>query len=148
MFRNDLWVEKFPCSNVKALPLFGSDHSPLIINSNVCIPFRPRPFRFEAMRLIKNSCDPVVNAAWNININGSSAYSLVSKLRNTSTTLSRWNKSTFGNIQNEILMLQAQLSALQANIGSDPTNASSSLFEKSIRTRLEYLMDCEETLWA
>lgn len=96
------------------------------------------------MWLINNSCDSAVNNVWNENVNGSSTYLLASKLRNIYFSLSRWNKETFGNVHNKILDLQQRLATLQNNVGK-----SSEVREKiHIRSMLEHLLDCEETLWA
>lgn len=128
------------------MPLYGFDHSPLIINSNVCIPPRPRSFRFEAMWLIRNSCDSVVKNAWKVNISGSSAYTLASKLHSTSFVLSSWNKNEFGNVKIEIQTLQDQLAKLQEDIGPSSSGPVSSSEENAIRGRLEFLLDCEERI--
>lgn len=144
VFGLDLWVTRFPQSNVKALPFFGFDHSPLVFISNACIPTRPRPFGFEAMWLINNSCDQDVNEVWNINVNGSFAYSLASKLRNASFSLSKWNKTTFGNINTEIALLQNQLTSLQQGVAILETTDN----EANFRKLLEFLLDYEETHWA
>ncbi|KAF7822170.1 reverse transcriptase [Senna tora] len=56
------------------------------------IPRRPRPYRFEAMWLLHESCNQVVNDAWNISNAGSLAYLFVFKCRNVISKLKKWNR--------------------------------------------------------
>ncbi|KAF7826813.1 Endonuclease/exonuclease/phosphatase [Senna tora] len=72
------WLEKFPEIEVLCLTSLCSDHSPLLAKMYDTIPFRPRPFRFEAMWLLDDTCEKVVKDAWQIN-KGSLAYLFVQK---------------------------------------------------------------------
>ena len=44
---NLLWEETYPCSQVLNLPAVGSDHSPLIMNTEYHDKKAPRKFKFE-----------------------------------------------------------------------------------------------------
>ncbi|KAF7835780.1 ribonuclease H [Senna tora] len=89
---NIAWIENFPQTKIFSLPSFCSDHSPLVLNMHHCIPYRPRPFRFEAMWLLDESCEKVVRDAWLVNKRGSLAYSFVQKCKGVKQDLRTWNQ--------------------------------------------------------
>ncbi|KAF7834831.1 Endonuclease/exonuclease/phosphatase [Senna tora] len=76
---------EFPHTSL-CLPILCYDHSPLIINMYEQIPFRPRPFHFEAMWLLDPSCNLVLRI---------------------------WNCYHFGQVQSKIKELQNELQNLQ-----------------------------------
>lgn len=61
---NMKWIENFPNTKVEYLPVIGLDHSPISVNNDLSIPFKPRPFRFECMRLGEQQCRQIVTNVW------------------------------------------------------------------------------------
>ncbi|XVF83133.1 hypothetical protein PTKIN_Ptkin16aG0108900 [Pterospermum kingtungense] len=70
----------------------------MTITINRCGEFFPRPFGFEAMWLMHNGCEQVVNDAWKNNIRGSHAFVLMNKIKVTNQAMQQWNKAEFENI--------------------------------------------------
>jgi hypothetical protein len=73
----------FPSYSVKHLPAHNSDHSPLLLNSNIPVQSLPRPFRFEAFWTRDPTCGIVINEAWSALIAGSPSFCLTQKLKIT-----------------------------------------------------------------
>lgn len=61
---NSDWCTLFPKASIFHLPAIGSDHSPLILNSNTNANGGPKPFKFEAMWLDDDSCHDIVDHGW------------------------------------------------------------------------------------
>ncbi|KAF7844182.1 ribonuclease H [Senna tora] len=141
---NDAWLNVFPKTTLSALPIAASDHSPLILDSCGFKPFCKRPFRFENLWLLFDSCQHVVSNSWDININSSPDIILHEKLNWLRGNLRFWNKREVGNIQQKIKDLSNLLEKIQKNVNNDALVMD----EKTIRHQLEFYLDCEETLWA
>lgn len=137
------WINWLPHTYYEVLPT-ASDHSPILIHMEQQHHAKKRYFKFEAMWTKHESCKDVIKNAWNTTTQGSAAYKLISKQKNTAKNLSQWNKSVFGNITSQIRELEQQLKILQSNL-SDPTNR---IAESNIRSSLNKLLDYEETMWA
>ncbi|KAF7841604.1 putative RNA-directed DNA polymerase [Senna tora] len=148
-FCNIAWIENFPQTKIFSLPSFCSDHSPLVLNMHHCIPYRPCPFRFEAMWLLDQSCKKVVRDAWLVNKRGSLAYSFVQKCKGVKQDLRTWNRNCFGHVQQQIKSLNDDLRNLQESLlNFDYPPSQLLLQEKEIRKSLEDKLAKEELLWA
>ena len=75
-FANTEWLDHFPHSVVRNLPIIRSDHGPIILDTDYPQQFRHRPFRFEWMWTTHPDCTPLINSAWSKNHAGSYAYIL------------------------------------------------------------------------
>lgn len=114
---NHNWFSFLPDMSVCCLPIVSSDHAPLCISTCSNIPRKCRPFKFEAMWLVNNACNDVVTKAWNEYVNGSPAYILLQKLKNTRHHLICWNKVEFGHVPSKVRELTNRLYEIQQNFG-------------------------------
>nr|POE69558.1 hypothetical protein CFP56_49333 [Quercus suber] len=57
------WVNRYPFYSLRNLPIVRSDHGPIILDLEVQIPFRKRPFQFECMWLTHVECKEMVQTA-------------------------------------------------------------------------------------
>ncbi|KAF7824263.1 ribonuclease H [Senna tora] len=146
---NVSWLENYPHTRVVSLASFCSDHSPLVVNMYECIPYRPRPFRFEAMWLLDEACEKVVRDAWLVNKRGSLAYILVSKCREVKSKLKEWNYAHFGHVQKQITNLNEELDHIQRMLVhfNDPPH-DLLIRESNVRKELEDKLAKEEIMWA
>ncbi|KAF7804493.1 putative LRR receptor-like serine/threonine-protein kinase [Senna tora] len=144
---NPEWLNTYADSNVKALPIYASDHAPLIYSSYFDLPHRYRPRRFEAMWMMHSEYITVVDKAWNTHVNGSNAFKLCCKLKNVMNALYEWNKTSFGNIKFQIQSRANELAHIQKQIGL--CNSEELLTkELQLRKELECWLDREEVMWA
>ena len=103
-FANIAWFDFYPDCVVTNLPIIHSDHGPIILDTEPHTPFKYRPFRFEWMWTTHSDCPNVVKAAWiTKNASGSSAYCLTKKLEAVRDQFKKWNKTSFGVIDKQIL---------------------------------------------
>jgi len=80
------WINFFHSYSVVHLPAHTSDHSPLLLNSNLLVQSLPRPFRFEAFWTRDPTCGIVIDEAWSALIAGSPSFCLTHKLKRLSNT--------------------------------------------------------------
>ncbi|XP_026442510.1 uncharacterized protein LOC113342067 [Papaver somniferum] len=145
--RLDRWLinqsveDLFPKLCVNNLPRESSDHCPMHIGFNyedVCM---PRPFHFMDIWIENPTCRDIIVNSWSVNVVGSPAYNLKSKLLSTKKGLRDWNKSSFGDIQTNISTIRKDLADIQI---SNPTDTSTT---SRLKDRLEYLYNLEELYW-
>lgn len=152
VFVNVCWLEAFPTTSVFCFPVVKSDHSPLIISTCNELPRRFRPSKFEAMWLVNNACNDVVQSAWNESFQGSAVYFLMSEIHHTMFCLRKWNKNEFCHVPTKIKNLTQQLQDTQIELSKNSilteVGCNLSMKEKALRLELNEWLDREEVMWA
>ena len=74
------WLEEFPNMQVINLPAVGSDHSPIIMNSDCRDKRAAKSFRYEANWLTMVECEQIIKEGWSIMYGGSRVNRMVRKL--------------------------------------------------------------------
>lgn len=92
VFSNPAWLLLHPNVSVIALPPIGSDHSPLLINTEVCPERGLKPFRLDDVDFPR-----VVGDAWKVNYDGSFMLIFHNKLCHCKSKLLLWSRSKFQN---------------------------------------------------
>lgn len=80
-FANSKWRELYDKAMIFVEPAIGSDHNPLILNTDVPLNKVGKPFRFESFWVTEGGCKAVVEDSWRQDQAGSLMYSLCKKLR-------------------------------------------------------------------
>jgi exonuclease III len=140
---NQQWVHLFPNIVINHLTTSQSDHCPILLSTEGSYQNIPKPFRFEAFWTRDKSSFSVVAEAWLADIEGSPAFSLSRKWKNTKNALKSWNHQHFGNIQANIKKLMTEISAIQ----SCPHSSSNSDREVILQRNLQEHLLREEVLW-
>ncbi|XP_026451440.1 uncharacterized protein LOC113351717 [Papaver somniferum] len=140
-FLNQMAENICPKFCVNNLPRDSSDHFPMHIGFNYEDTLMPRPFHFMDMWIGDPTCRDIIANAWSVNLVGSPAYKLKSKILNIKKGLRNWNKLSFGNIQTDISTIRKDLLDLHI---SDPTDSTTTA---RLKARLEYLYNMEELYW-
>lgn len=120
-----------------------SDHVPIVINIFGCNSSASKPFKFEKFWAREAGCFDVVAKAWCQECVGSVGCKLVKKIRATRHALLKWNKSSYGNIQEAINLLKSQLSFCQQGDQSEDCLA----LEQRLMFGLDEQLKREEELW-
>ncbi|XP_059437358.1 uncharacterized protein LOC132170396 [Corylus avellana] len=140
---NQSWVHLFPNCLINHFPATQSDHCPLLISTTGSYRNLPKPFRFEAFWTRDNSSHAVVAEAWLGEVEGSPAFSLSRKWKNTKGALKFWNQHHFGHIQQKIKSLMADISVIQ----SSPHSSANAAREQVLQEALQEQLLREEILW-
>lgn len=120
-----------------------SDHVPIVINIFSCNSSASKPFKFEKFWAREAGCFDVVAKAWCQKCVGSVGWQLVKKIRATRYALWKWNKASYGNIQEAINLLKSQLSFCQQGDQSEDCLA----LEQRLMFGLNEQLKREEELW-
>lgn len=112
-FANDEWINTYPSYALKNFPILHSDYGPIILDFDLQLPFKHRPFRFEHMWFTHPSWKEVVQKAQDFHTSGSRAFQFKNKISNLRSMFLKWNKDTFGKVENDIFQKQIQLQQLQ-----------------------------------
>ncbi|OMO59554.1 reverse transcriptase [Corchorus capsularis] len=78
---NVSWMDLFPNTQAFNLPIIGSDHGPILVDSNLEDSKAPKQFKFEIMWMDKEDCAQVIQDGWNADFQGSYAYQLVAEIQ-------------------------------------------------------------------
>ena len=112
------WVLVFPYVGVDNLPIIGSNHGPIILNTMRDLKGWSRPFRFLEVWGDDPGCRDVVSNAWASRIVGYEGFILHTKLGITKGDLIEWYKRHFGVCQQRIKDLESQLTIVQNQMPS------------------------------
>ncbi|XP_026396242.1 uncharacterized protein LOC113290868 [Papaver somniferum] len=110
---NGSWNLNFPDTGLLHLTQLGSDHSPIMLDTDITVPNCWKPFKFFLTWINDESCSVVITNACQSSVSGSPGYQLVIKLSTTRRDLSLWNREHFGNINQKVDNLQSELNQLQ-----------------------------------
>jgi hypothetical protein len=141
---NSEWANQFPSYQNSHLLRFKSDHSPILLEFNHCLPLcqnkpRSRIMRFEQVWIRDDQHFQVVKDAW-VNNSGPT----YEKLEKTLHSLNRWGSSRFGIIPRKIQAKQQELLSLNKQNG--PRNLHANI--QKTEAELDDLLESEELWWS
>ncbi|XP_019171055.1 PREDICTED: uncharacterized protein LOC109166615 [Ipomoea nil] len=135
------WKLDFPNATEKHLPIIGSDHAPLLINTDkVAQVFRTKTFRFNMAWTTHNDFNKLVAQNWNNDLD------LSTDNQNMAEALYKWNRESFGNIHQRKKRLLARIEGVQRNLARH-NRADLLRLEKNLRGELDEVLYQEELLW-
>lgn len=140
---NTQWLERWPSMCVFHSPMIGSDHCPLIFESDPPFEKGPKSFKFEPMWVEDPECHEVIDKAWSVSVNGLYAYQWGEKIKCCSTALSKWSRDKFTHNRRAINKNLEQLQLLQ-----DESSTVSRAKCVSISADIVELWNKEEKYWA
>lgn len=111
---NGEWRLLFPRATVRHCPHTSSDHAPILLDTFGDQSSGPHPFSFEAFWVSSPQCQDVFGDAWSHPCLGSSAFRVSQKIKRVKASLKRWNRESFGNIQQQIKLYHSELTNIQA----------------------------------
>lgn len=137
---NAEWKLLYPNATVEHLPIMGSDHAPLLINTQPRqIQRSEKSFRFNAWPTHPNFYT-FVDSVWD------KSKDLESNKRIMAKALADWNTNTFGNIFRRKNRLLARLGGIQRSLSHKPRSDLIRL-EKRLRLELDENLYQEELIW-
>eukprot|EP00253_Pinus_taeda_P013455 PITA_13455 len=131
------------------LPSGGSDHWPISLIVEVLGTPRNKPFRFEKFWLDHPNFLEMVKKWWSepLEVNGSKMFNLQKKLKTTKQKIKDWNKTVFGNIFQEKVILENKLEHIHREGAAGNLSAEAMEQEKTLSQQWHKRCSQEETLW-
>ena len=105
------WFDIYLVFDVRHLPMYKSDHSPILLQAGSS-PHEEgvtKPFKFESLWLSNEDCKKVVDDAWLARPSEDIQF----RIAECANNLAEWAKSTFGAICKKIKKAKRSLSKLQ-----------------------------------
>eukprot|EP00253_Pinus_taeda_P013336 PITA_13336 len=131
------------------LPSGVSDHSPISLIVEVLGTARNKSFRFEKFWLDHPNFLEMVKKWWSepLEISGSKIFNLQKKLKITKQKIKDWNKSVFGNIFQEKIIVENKLEHIHREGVAGNLSAKALEQEKTLSQQWHKRCSQEETLW-
>lgn len=107
------WATLFPTTKLFHVANSVSDHSMLVLKNENPTRKRAKLFRFESMWLRDKRCSEVVNDARERGRNMGTNSPFLHCLEECCTSLTEWNKHSFGHVGKEITKSQKKLQMLE-----------------------------------
>ncbi|XP_026458491.1 uncharacterized protein LOC113359006 [Papaver somniferum] len=137
------WILLYPNSTITNMLAIGSDHHPILLNTNPHWSTGKIPFKFFGPWLDHKDCKDIIFECWQKNLSGSSAFLIARKLKEVKMKLKIWNKEVYGNIKTNIEECNQHLHWLQENYFNQDRS-------KALQTAMKVLrewQDIEENFW-
>ena len=144
---NPSWEQKYQAVTQQALPKIMSDHKPLLLDVGGSS-WGPSLFRFEAMWLLHDGFDALVENWWNnFRFHGSPSKIFWLKQKALKEELKKWNKEVFGRVDQrlkEIMVLIEALETTEDMVGLDTQQQDQILSLKEECHRLSLMEETSE----
>ncbi|KAH7861946.1 hypothetical protein Vadar_032900 [Vaccinium darrowii] len=138
-FANSKWREIHDKAMVFIEPAIGSDHNPLVLNTEVPSNEVGKPFRFESFWVTEEGCNTVIQDSWSLTTEGTSMISVCKKLRFCKESLKAWSKENFGDLRLKINAVKEELVTIQHQLEHG--------FRSDLVTEERRLLHLLEDLW-
>ncbi|CAN1132905.1 LINE-1 retrotransposable element ORF2 protein [Linum perenne] len=121
VLNDDDWQIEFPQSQVLILPPFISDHSGLLLNTDVRLKTLPKSFKFFKMWCSHPSYDHIVQEKWKMAVTGSPLIRICKKLQFIKGELKKLNRRVYSDISNRVIEAELEMTNAQVNVLHDPS---------------------------
>ncbi|KAL6144500.1 hypothetical protein ACLB2K_055192 [Fragaria x ananassa] len=140
---NARWLECWPNTTVFHGTRIGSDHCPLLVDTEPYMGIGPKLFKFEASWIREDACAQILNRCWEAHGDGNAFTQWVTKLDRCKESLSRWRKSVGGNNRKLINKCLSDLESLQIE-GTEEVDHNA---VRELTNTLSDLWSSEELYW-
>lgn len=148
---NAAWSQMYPKAALLILPIFRSDHSPIILDTHWQQKSYQRIWQFVEAWVGIDAVRQIAKKVWDVLLNGSFAFEVIQKQKMLLRHLANWKKLSIGYLTEEIESRKRQLEKIQAQLGGQHCGLETKVIIKQdllVRRELEDLLACEEVYWA
>ncbi|XP_026439116.1 uncharacterized protein LOC113337708 [Papaver somniferum] len=140
---NDDWLSIYPNTTITNMLAIGSDHQPILLNSNPHWKNGKIPFKFFGPWLDHDDCRKIIPDCWKKITPGSSAFSIARKLKDIKLQIRVWNKEVYGNIKTNIDECKQYLNWIHIHYFREDIGQALA----DARKQLKNWQDIEEKFW-
>ncbi|KAH7851099.1 hypothetical protein Vadar_007269 [Vaccinium darrowii] len=115
-FANSRWRELFDQALVLVDTAIGSDHNPLILNTQAPLNIVGKSFKFESLWTTEDECREIIQEVWGNNGVGSCMVNFCKKLRGCKVKLKEWHRAKFGDLRFQIAVTKDKLLEVQKQL--------------------------------
>lgn len=143
---NASWIQNFPLADT----FFGldniSDHTYGLIMMGVQKSGVPKPFRFCDAWIQHPNCFPLVQEAWQVEVQGHPMFRFVTRLKYLKNSLKKLHRENFNDIEKRVQEAKQKLIEVQHKILNDLSNYELQEEEKVLKAKYTELLSIEEQL--
>ncbi|XP_026457599.1 uncharacterized protein LOC113358288 [Papaver somniferum] len=140
---NEACLDNHPNTTISILTALGSDHNPIILNTNPRWRHGQIPFRFFGPWLDHEDCKSIIADCWKITHKGSLGIKIARKLRDIKVKIKKLNKEVYGNIKTNLEDCIKHLDWITKNQFTSSRGAAL----KEARIQVAHWKHVQESLW-
>ncbi|GAU48100.1 hypothetical protein TSUD_133200 [Trifolium subterraneum] len=144
---NHQWIDMWDSVSCRTLIKNRSDHYPLLFDFQMKSAKFASQFRFMQMWSLHPECKDVISSTWSSQVVGCPMFILSKKLQLLKAKLKDWNKSKFGNVQDNVKMAEDTLKKIQMQIEENGHSDVLSTQERNAKINLDAALQIEEVFW-
>ncbi|KAH7836079.1 hypothetical protein Vadar_032514 [Vaccinium darrowii] len=138
-FANSRWRELFDQALVLVDTAIGSDHNPLILNTQAPLNIVGKSFKFESLWTTEDECREIIQEVWGSNGVGSCMVNFCKKLRGCKVKLKEWHRAKFGDLRFQIAVTKDKLLEVQKQL-DEGFNPDLIVAEQELKWKIERFM--------
>ncbi|XP_062103579.1 uncharacterized protein LOC133814663 [Humulus lupulus] len=119
---NSNWTDQFPNSEAVFFPEGIFDHCPILVHVTLELQMEKKPFRYFRMWKEAPCYDNKLKANWELSVDGTPMFQLVSKLKRLKQVLKNINREGFSDIQQLEFKAGIVLKETQEQLQKEPLN--------------------------
>ncbi|XP_058770393.1 uncharacterized protein LOC131644024 [Vicia villosa] len=144
---NHSWLDYWSNNSCRTLPRNKSDHFPIIFEFVLREDKVASSFKFLQTWASDPRCEEVIYVVWKTRVVGCPMFILQRKLQILKSRLKEWNKSTFGNINDNVKKAEDGLNLIQAKILENGPSDALDTIERGAQAELDIALQREEIFW-
>ena len=141
-FANDAWISDRPNTQVFNLPLLGSDHRPILIDTSPCVVKAPKLFKFELLWTSHQNCGSIIQKIWKKKRNMDACLNWSENLDECAKALKIWGNSFFPNFSKAV---NSETEKIQESMELENSCVSDLVYDSSAKINLFWSQ--EEMYW-
>lgn len=133
-------------SEVEHLSRIGSDHAPMLLTLGDHHQKVQKPFRFLRFWIEQDNFMETVRENWKTDVEGNCFFQYKHKLKNIKKALSKWNKDTFGDIFQQ-LIIREEVVRLKEQLFEEDSSPNNRCILQQAQAELKKYLHYEEEYW-
>ncbi|XP_058783905.1 uncharacterized protein LOC131658652 [Vicia villosa] len=144
---NQSWLDFWPINSCRTLARNKSDHYPLLFEFLSKDVKAASSFKFLQTWASHQSCEDLISETWKTRVVGCPMFILQRKLQILKARLKEWNKTTFGNVHDNVKSAEESLKQIQNRIVDEGPSDSLDAIERNAQVLLDTALQREECFW-
>ncbi|XP_058761210.1 uncharacterized protein LOC131634556 [Vicia villosa] len=144
---NQDWFDLWATNSCRTLARNNSDHYPILFE------FLPKEYKIaSSFKFLQTwashvSCEDLIAESWKTRVVGCPMFILQRKLQILKVKLKEWNKTTFGNVHDNVKLAEERLLNIQEKIVKEGHSDNLDATEKEAQLHLNIALQREEIFW-
>jgi len=144
---NNAWIDMCSSVSCRTLTKQRSDHFPILLEFYFQETSFASQFKFMQMWSLHPNCSALISKVWNTPVVGCPMFILNRKLKMLKEKLKEWNKNIFGNVTDNVKVVEDLLKHIQDQLTASGPSEVLLDQEREAQLSLENALKIEEVFW-